>query len=402
MKLVEVTDKHTAKEFLLLPVELYKNEKHWIRPLDKDVNNVFDPEKNKYFRNGKLIRWILRDDADKTIGRVAAFINKKTVNKDNDQPTGGMGFFECINEKKAAFTLFDACKNWLENEGMEAMDGPINFGDRDKWWGLLVKGFEIDPNYNCNYNLPYYQQLFEEYGFKTYFEQITFVRKVMDPLSPRLREKAERLFQNQKYSFRHMRLKEIDRYTEYFRDIYNAAWASHKGVPQLSLQLAKHLMKQMKPIIDEKIMWFGFYENKPIAFFIMLPEVNQIFKYVNGKMDLIGKLKFVYHKWRKTTKKMFGMVFGIVPDHQGKGVEGAIIETVRRRVQGDYQRYKDFEMNWIGDFNVRMIHVAEQVGGERGKIHKTYRYLFDRSKPFKRMPIIEDRREKKEREATSA
>jgi hypothetical protein len=394
MKLVEVKDKQTANDFINLPIELYRNESHWIRPLDKDVNNVFDKQKNKYYRNGELIRWILKNENDQVIGRVAAFINKKTVNKDNDQPTGGMGFFECINDKDAAFMLFDACKSWLAARGMEAMDGPINFGDRDKWWGLQVKGFELDPNYNCNYNFPYYQELFEAYGFQTYFEQITFIRKVMDPLNPRLKEKADRIFQNPKYSFQHMRLKEIDKYTEYFRDIYNAAWAAHKGVPQLSLQVAKHLMKQMKPIIDEKIMWFGFYEDKPIAFFIMLPEVNQIFKHVNGKMNLIGKIKFVWHKWRKTNKKMFGMVFGIVPDHQGKGVEGAIIESVRRRVQGDYQRYEDFEMNWIGDFNVRMVHVAEQVGGDRGKIHKTYRYLFDRTKPFRRMPMIGDQKEK--------
>ena len=93
MKLVEVNDKQSAREFLLLPVQLYKNEKHWIRPLDKDINNVFDKEQNKNFRHGELIRWILKDDSAKVIGRVAAFINKKTVKKDNDQPTGGMGFF---------------------------------------------------------------------------------------------------------------------------------------------------------------------------------------------------------------------------------------------------------------------------------------------------------------------
>ena len=166
MNLIEVTDSKTAKEFLMLPVRLYKNSKNWIRPLDKDINNVFDPKTNKYFRNGELIRWILKDDQQKTIGRVAAFINKKTVTKDNDQPTGGIGFFECIKDKEAAFMLFDACKNWLKEREIEAMDGPINFGDRDKWWGLLVKGFEIDPNYNCNYNFPYYQELFEEYFVK--------------------------------------------------------------------------------------------------------------------------------------------------------------------------------------------------------------------------------------------
>ena len=396
MRLIEVTDQQSAKEFLLLPVSLYKNEPHWIRPIDKELNNFFDQEHNKYFRNGELIRWIIKNDANEVVGRVAAFINQKTVKKDNDQPTGGMGFFDCINDKKAAFMLFDACKKWLEEQGIEAMDGPINFGDRDKWWGLLVKGFEIDPNYNCNYNFPYYQELFEAYGFKTYFEQITFVRKTLDPLNPRLQEKAQRIFNNPKYSFSHIKLKEIDKYTEYFHEVYNAAWSSHKGVPALSLHMAKHLMKQMKPIIDEKIMYFGFYEGKPVAFFIILPEVNQIFKYLNGKLDLIGKLKFAWHTWRKTNKKMVGMIFGIVPEHQGKGVEGAIIEAVRLRVQGDYQRYEDFEMNWIGDFNVRMIHVAEQVGGERGKIHKTYRYLFDRTKPFKRMPFIGERKGKTE------
>ncbi len=394
MILIEVNDKRSAKDFLLFPVELFKKESHWIRPLDKDINNVFDKKLNKNFRNGELIRWILKNDNDIVIGRVAAFINKKTVKKDNDQPTGGMGFFECNDDKKAAFILFDACKNWLEERGMEALDGPINFGDRNQWWGLLVKGFKMDPNYQCNYQFPYYQALFEAYGFKTYFEQITFSRSVMDPLNSRLIEKAERVFKNPKYSFRHMNLKEIDKYTEYFHEIYNAAWVGIKGVPSLSLAMAKHLMKQMKPIIDEKIMWFGFYEEKPIAFYIMLPEVNQIFKYVNGKMDLIGKLKFAWHTWRKTNKKMVGMIFGIVPDHQGKGIEAAIVEIVRRTVQGDYQRYEDFEMNWIGDFNLRMIHLAEQVGGERAKIHKTYRYLFDRTKPFKRMPFIGDKRNK--------
>ncbi len=396
MKLIEVTDRQTAKDFLLLPIKLYKNEKHWIRPLDKDVENVFSKEKNKYFRNGELVRWILKDSQNEVIGRVAAFINKKTVDKDNDQPTGAMGFFECINDKDAAFMLFDACKNWLAEKGMEAMDGPINFGDRDKWWGLLVKGFDIDPNYNCNYNFPYYLELFQAYGFKTYFEQITFARKVLDPIHPNLKAKADRIFQNPKYTFRHIKLKEIDKYTEYFKEVYNAAWASHKGVAGLSSQMAKHLMKQMKPIIDERIMWFGFYEDRPISFFIMLPEVNQIFKHLNGKLDWIGKIKFAWHTWRKTNNKMFGMVFGIIPDYQGKGMEGALIERVRKSVQEDFQRYEDFEMNWIGDFNVRMVHVAEQVGGNRAKIHKTMRYLFDRSKPFKRMPFIGGKQSKTE------
>ena len=389
MIITEVTSSKLAKEFIIFPVKLYKNEPTWIRPLDKDIDAVFDPKKNKAFRHGKCVRWILQDDAGKTIGRIAAFVNNKTVNKDNDQPTGGMGFFECINDQEAANRLFDTAKQWLESEGMEAMDGPANFGERDKWWGCLVDGYDIEPNYNCNYNFPYYNDLLTNYGFQVYFKQFTFGRKVRAPFSEKLMDKGRKILNDPDagYHFEHLRLKQLDKYTEDFRVVYNKAWARHKGVAQMTSLQAKAIMKQMKPIIDEKIIWFGYHGEEPVAFYINLPEVNQIFKYVNGKLDLIGKLKFLYHKWRKSCNKMLGLVFGIVPGHQGKGLEGALVLATAQMVQKDYQRYDDMEMNWIGDFNPKMIRVVEQVGGDIVKTHITYRKLFDDTKPFKRCPI---------------
>src|SRR5436189_3919338 len=129
MQLLPVTDKITAQQFLQVAVELHKNEPNWIRPLDKDINEVFDKEKNKAFRFGETIRWILKDDEGKLIGRIAAFINSKYKNKGDDVPVGGIGFFECINDQDAADLLFDNAKHWLIQHGMEAMDGPINFGE---------------------------------------------------------------------------------------------------------------------------------------------------------------------------------------------------------------------------------------------------------------------------------
>ncbi len=139
-QIIEVTDKNTRCEFLLLPVKLYKNDKSYIRPLDQDIEKVFDPDKNKLFRQGECIRWILIDNNRNTIGRVAAFIDHKSALK-NEQPTGGMGFFDCVDNKEAAFLLFNKCREWLNSKGMEAMDGPVNFGERDRWWGCLVEGF---------------------------------------------------------------------------------------------------------------------------------------------------------------------------------------------------------------------------------------------------------------------
>jgi hypothetical protein len=388
MKIQEVSTPQQIKEFLLFPVRLYKNEPNWIRPLDKDIESVFDKEKNKTFRHGQCIRWILVNEKNETIGRVAAFVNDKTTKKGNDQPTGGMGFFECINDKQAAFLLFDTCKQWLEAKGMEAMDGPINFGSRDRWWGLLIEGYDRQPNYQCNYNFPYYKDFFEAYGFKVYFYQLTFGRTVMAPLIPRVIEKAHITYKDPDYEYRHIRKSEYDKLPEYIFKVYNKAWANRAENPELSMAQAKLLVKQMMPIMDEKLLYFGFYKGEPVAFYLSLPEINQIFKHVNGKLDLIGKMKFLWHKMMKTNRKAFGILFGVVPEHQGKGVDGAVVLAARDVLQESYRRYDDYEMNWIGDFNPRMVNVAEQVGGEVCKRHATYRKLFDETKPFQRSKIL--------------
>ncbi|MEQ1586805.1 MAG: hypothetical protein ABL895_13045 [Cyclobacteriaceae bacterium] len=388
MQIKEVITAQDKKEFLQLAVRLYRNSPTWIRPLDTDVEGVFDTEKNKTFHHGECIRWILLNESGETIGRVAAFINQKTVSKGNDQPTGGMGFFECIENKQAASLLFDQCKDWLKLRGMEAMDGPINFGNRDRWWGLLLEGFEREPNYQCNYNFPYYQSFFETYGFQVYFYQLTFGRPIQGPLDARLYEKAALVEKDPNYRFGFVKKSEWDTLPTKIREVYNRAWAKRGEIPELSELQAKHLVKQMKPIMDERLLWFGYYKEEPIAFFLSLPEVNQIFKYVNGKMNWLGKLKFVWHTFRKTNKKAFGILFGLVPEHQGKGVDGAIIENFRKFAQNGGVSYVDYEMNWIGDFNPKMIRVVEQINAPVVKRHATYRKLFDETRPFKRMPII--------------
>ncbi|MBU2885890.1 hypothetical protein KO507_08970 [Gilvimarinus agarilyticus] len=386
MNLIEVTTPELEKEFVLFPVKLYQDCPFWIRPLDKDVKLVFDRKKNPTFNHGACVRWLLQREGQ-TIGRIAAFVNNKTAVKDNDQPTGGCGFFECIDDQQAANMLFDAARDWLAEIGMEAMDGPVNFGDRDKWWGLLVDGYTIEPNYQCNYHFPYYRELFENYGFEVYFKQFTFIRKTFDPFHPRVQHKADLLSKDPDYSFEHMRIKQLDKYAEDFRVVYNQAWANHDGVVEMTKDESAAIMKQMKPILDEKIIWFAYYKGEPVAFYVNLPEVNQIFKHVNGKLNWVGKIKFVLHKLFKTNKKMLGLVFGVVPAHQGKGLDGALVMATAKMVQQDYKRYPILEMNWIGDFNRKMILVVKQIGGDIGKTHHTYRYLFDREKPFARMPI---------------
>ena len=131
MIITEVKSNADKKAFLNIARILYKNDPVWVCPLDNDVNAVFDPKKNNFHQHGKCTRWILYDN-NKPIGRIAAFINEEKAYKP-EQPTGGAGFFECVNNEEAAFKLLDTAKQWLQQNGMQAMDGPINFGENDKF-----------------------------------------------------------------------------------------------------------------------------------------------------------------------------------------------------------------------------------------------------------------------------
>jgi len=386
MSIQEVRDAKTEKEFLRLPFKIYRKDSNWIPHLKQDIQAVFDPKKNKFFRHGEAIRWILNKNGE-TIGRMAAFINHKS-NKKNDAPIGGIGFFECINDEEAAFILFNQGKKWLEEKGMKGMDGPINFGEKDKYWGLIIENFNYPPYYNQNYNPEYYRPFFENYGFQVYYEQFIYHRKTDDQLIPLLQEKSARIRRDPKFTFKTIEKKTIAKYAEDFRTIYNRAWVKHDAFSGMEKPQSMAIMKALKPILDEDLIHFAYYDGRAVGFFIALPEINQIFKHINGNLNWWGKLKFLYHKWKGSCTTFFGLAFGIDPDFQGKGLEGAIFDECQQLILSK-NKYKDVVITWVGDFNPKMLHVIENLGAHKLRTLATYRYLFDKDAKFERAPIIQ-------------
>ena len=389
--LEEVTSRRAAREFLDLPKRLYRDEPHWICPLDSDIENRFRPQTNELLHDGEAIRWIALDERGRAVGRIAAFYNRELVKASEYQPTGGCGFFESIDDQRVADLLFDAARDWLAARGLEAMDGPINFGDRDSWWGLLVKGFEFTPLYCNPYNFEYYVRLFENYGFKNYFNQHSFIwRANVSEASERIFDRAERLLSTPGYHVENIDMNNLEDAAENFRLVYNKAWALFSGVRPMAQEEAMQMMKAMKPIIDPDIIFFAYFNDEPIGFFITVPDLNRIIGKFNGKFGLIQKLRLMWElKVRKSGDRIFGIIFGIAPEFHGKGVESAIMARYWHFMMETQSRYKTLELAWIGDFNPVMNRMIETyVCATRHKIHTTYRYLFDRTKEFHRCPRL--------------
>lgn len=89
--LVEVTNEKTENQWLSFPSRLYQKDRNYIRPLDQDVKKLFDPALNKKLRKGEAVRWLLLNERNENIGRIAAFIDPHTAKK--QRPTYGRLWF---------------------------------------------------------------------------------------------------------------------------------------------------------------------------------------------------------------------------------------------------------------------------------------------------------------------
>lgn len=385
MQLIEVNDKRSRKLFHKIPHIIYKGDKNWACPLEGLVENTFNPEKNSTFKNGKAIRWVLIGDSGQLLGRIAAFINFNLANT-YDQPTGGCGFFECVDNQEAANMLFDAAREWNRANGMEAMDGPVNFGENYMNWGLLVDGF-MPQGYGMPYNPPYYKRLFENYGFQLYFKQFNYHLDYTVPFPERFWKIAGWVAQKPSFSFRHFDYKESEKFIQDFCRIYEGAWRSHEHFKPLDPQDLRDFMKDSKAILDPEMIWFAYHEDEPIALFVMIPDLNQILIRLKGKLDFISILKFLYYKRRKVMTRTRILIMGVVAKFQKSGIESALFWQQEKMMKHKPQ-YTEVELSWAGDFNPKIISIYESVGGKLAKTHHTYRYLFDRTKPFKRASVI--------------
>jgi hypothetical protein len=387
MEIIQVEDKKTIAAFHELPLLIYKNDRNWVPSLRMMIEDIFNPQKNAGFLNGDARRWLVKD-GNQTIGRIAAFYDRSKMEEGGEQ-AGNIGFFECFNNDEATRLLFDAARNWLKSEGFTAMDGPVNFGENFFNWGLLVDGFQ-QQGFGMQYHPSYYRKLFERYGFQTYYQQFSYHLDITSPdLPQRFWNIAEWVAKKKDFHYKTFSFKDQERCIDDFLTIHQQAWEKHTNYKSIDSKDLKSLIRDAKIVLEEDFIWFVYYKNEPIAFFMMIPDLNQILIHLkNGKLNLINILKLLYLRKTKTMTRCRVLVMGVIPKFQGSGIESGIFWQLRQ-VMLKKPWYKEMELSWVGDFNPKMIALFNSVGGTYAKTHETLRYLFDRSKPFERLPIID-------------
>jgi hypothetical protein len=297
-----------------------------------------------------------------------------------------------VNDQASADLLFDTAKEWLDSQGMKAMDGPVNFGENFVNWGLLVEGF-MQQGYGMPYNFPYYRQLFENYGFRTYFEQYCFHDDFSKPYPEAMRKFGERIWKKPEFSFRHMEMKNPEKYLREMVIMYDKIWSDFlESYTPIKYEDLYQIFKEAKSILNEKYIWFAYHNEQPIGFLVVFPDMNEVLKKLkNGKLSPLNILRFMYYRRRAITRGRL-LISGVVPEFQRTGVIGGIYLKLVDSMREDGLR--ELELSWVGDYNITVNRMYSQFGATKEKTHITFRYLFDKDAEFQRFDNLSRKHER--------
>ncbi|MCP9237450.1 hypothetical protein [Lewinella sp. JB7] len=351
---------------------VYGSNPQYVYPLRSDIEGILS-KKNAAHSGDNLRRWVMTD-GKRPVGRIAAFVDTER-NKQLDLPSGGIGFFESIEDAAVARELLTTAEDWLRSRGMQVVDGPINFGERDKFWGLLVRGW-YRPIYQETYNPPYYRAFFEDNGYRPHEQCLTMRGIVSEFPGERLGKLAARVRERYGLYTKQIDRKNLKQGAEDFAQAYNAAFNHWPYFKPLTGDDIYPTFQQMKPIMDPHLTCIAYNkEGRPIGLAGLIPDINCFLDGVNGKLDLFGLPKFLYRlKFQKQPRNCKGIAFGIAQDYQRQGVYPLMVDAMFQSGNRHTSRtYRYVDMATIRGHNKLMVDTCRQMNTDIHRVHLAYR-----------------------------
>lgn len=355
--------------FLDVPNIVYANDPNWVSPLRSSVAKQFTPA-NPFFQYGTLQQFIAveaGDDGPKAVGRIVAAVNQRLIEREG-QAIGLFGYFECIDDFDIAQRLLKAACQWLQEQGMVRVRGPIDLSTHNSCL-FLVDGFDSPPFLLMPYNPAHYPQFMDRDGWQKAKDAYAYDLPLDRPL-PAEYEKGYRIAVKSGIQFRRLRLKgeefQQDALSLYhlFTKAFSNNWSSTPRTEEEFLEEAKSL----QDLVDPDIFWVAEYEGEMVGFFMALPDYNPVLRRVNGKLNWLGILKFLWYRRSINTARVIAICS--LPDYRRKMVPLALIHIGMTNGVEKAKPYRRAELSWVYEDNMPSRKVIEATGAT---IYKTYR-----------------------------
>lgn len=313
-----VQTKSDLKQFIMLPYTLYKDDPLWIPPLISQEKDQFDPRKNPAYRYCDT-EFFLALRGGRPVGRIAAIVNRRYVDK-LGKNCGRFGWFECEDNRETANALLDAAEDWLSENGMTEISGPMGFTDNDMT-GFLIEGFDELPTISGSYNPEWYNDLLTSRGYVKEVDYVEFKITVPDALP----EKVERLTalikrRSSVKVFNETSTKALaKKWGHQVFDVLNESYKDLYGTTLLDEEEINYYIKAYLGQVDPEFIKLAVDGDKLVGFIIAMPNLSEAFQKAKGRLFPFGFIHIL--RAMKKSKTLDFYLAGILPEYQGKGVD---------------------------------------------------------------------------------
>jgi len=358
-----VSSKAELKAFIKFPWKIYEGNTNWVPPLIIDRMEFLNREKNPFFQHSDA-ELFTAEKGGNIVGRIAAVKYTRHLETYKDD-VGFFGFFECIDDKDVAHALFKQAEEWLSDQGLKTVRGPMNFTINDEC-GLLIDAFDLPPVLLMTYNPPYYQELVESYGFEKsqdlYAYRITRPEAIPDRLKRALKIQEKR----HGIRIRTVNMKDFESEVDRVHSIHDQAWSENWGAVPLTRAEFQKIGKELKLVLDPDLLFIAEADGEPVGMTVCVPNMNSALKHANGRLLPFGLFKILWHKRKIDSLRV--IIMGILKEHRHKALDTAMYFKLMEAALA--KGYQWGEMSWILESNAPMRRVLERLGTE---LYKTYR-----------------------------
>ncbi|MDB9314824.1 GNAT family N-acetyltransferase [Spirulina sp. CS-785/01] len=360
-----VTTSQELEQFLDMPKLVYQDDPNWVQPLRSSEKQLLSPD-HAFRSYGELQPFLAWRD-NQAVGRIVAAVNHRLIEREGKN-VGVFGFFEVIEEFEVAERLLQVACDWLRDRKMTLARGPINLSTHNSCL-FLVDGFDSPPVMMMPYNPPYYTQFLEKAGWQKAKDAYAYYFPIDLVLEPKF-EKAYRIATKSGVTFRPIRTKG-EGFKQDCRALYNLFttaftnnWSSSARSEEDFLEEAEEL----KSVVDPEVFPIAEDQGKMVGFFMGLPDYNMVFKHLNGKLNWLGIIKFLWYR-RQINR---GRVLAIcsLPEYRRKMVALALVYVAFQAGIKKGKPYKWAELSYVWEDNMASRKIIEASGA---KIYKTYR-----------------------------
>ena len=356
-------------QFRKLPYRVYRGQqttyRAWVPPLNIDVKNIFNSRHNALYKHAKL-QGFLAWKNDTTVGRIIAIVDRDFCEYQKTE-TGFVGYFESMDDSEVAKVLFSRAEDWLRQQGMKRVIGPVN-GSTNGQMGNQIDSFDILPVIEMPYSPRYYGTLYETSGYHKAQDLYSYQMDTRLDLSEKIVRVAELTRKRNKVEVRTVKMKDWEPSLDIVRRIWDDAWADNWGyVPWNKFEFSQ-LADTLKMIVDPDVTLFAYIGDNPVAFVFPIPDLNEVFHALNGKLLPLGIFKLLRGKTRAERIRI--AAFGVCKTYQNKGIDALLIYELYKR--GVKKGYSAAEFSWILENNLELRNLLENWGAEHYRTHRVY------------------------------